>query len=119
MTSEINGIFCHSSMVDRIATMLNYFLGTLVGPKKENFKVKDKKEYEFDPAHTVKDICQIYINLKNSEEFCMAVLQDGRSYSSKLFPFAENVLSEYFVFILSRESCNLFFYIQFESVAEI
>lgn len=39
LTSEIKGIFCHSSIVDRIASMLNYFLLHLVGPKKGNFKV--------------------------------------------------------------------------------
>ncbi|KAL1451486.1 hypothetical protein WDU94_005859 [Cyamophila willieti] len=39
LTSEIKSIFCHSTMVDRIAAMLNYFLFHLVGPKKKNFKV--------------------------------------------------------------------------------
>lgn len=48
ITTEIKSIFCHSSMVDRITAMLNYFLLNLVGPNKEKFKVKDKKEFEFD-----------------------------------------------------------------------
>lgn len=39
LTSETTGIFCHASMVDRVASMLNYFLLHLVGPKKGNFKV--------------------------------------------------------------------------------
>lgn len=39
LTSEVQGIFCHASMVDRVAAMLNYFLLHLVGPKKGNFKV--------------------------------------------------------------------------------
>lgn len=39
LTTETKGIFCHSTMVDRIAGMLNYFLLHLVGPKKRNFKV--------------------------------------------------------------------------------
>lgn len=39
LTSEIKSIFCHSTMVDRVAAMLNYFLCHLVGPKKKNFKV--------------------------------------------------------------------------------
>lgn len=115
LTSETKRIFCHSSMVDRVAAMLNYFLLHLVGPKKENFKVsfccgletngfginltfflqvKDKKEFEFDPAHTVKEICAIYLNLKDCEEFCLAVSQDGRSYSPELFQYAENILSK-------------------------
>jgi ubiquitin conjugation factor E4 A len=39
LTSKITSIFCHLTMVDRIAEMLNYFLSHLVGPKKKNFKV--------------------------------------------------------------------------------
>jgi len=39
LTSEIKSIFCHPTMVDRVAAMLNYFLCHLVGPKKKNFKV--------------------------------------------------------------------------------
>uniref|UniRef100_A0A336LVS4 Ubiquitin conjugation factor E4 A n=1 Tax=Culicoides sonorensis TaxID=179676 RepID=A0A336LVS4_CULSO len=92
LTTETKGIFCDSTFVDRIASMLNYFLLHLVGPKKRNLKVKDKKEFEFDPAHTVREICQIYINLQDSDEFCLAVSNDGRSYSPELFEFAEQVL---------------------------
>ncbi|XP_054743888.1 ubiquitin conjugation factor E4 A [Anastrepha obliqua] len=92
LTTEIKSIFCHNSMVDRIAAMLNYFLLNLVGPQKERFKVKDKKEFEFDPAQTVLEICRIYINLSSSDQFCLAVSQDGRSYSSQLFTYAENIL---------------------------
>lgn len=54
--------------------------------------MKDKKEFEFDPAHTVREISHIYINLQDSKEFCLAVSNDGRSYSPELFVFAEQVL---------------------------
>lgn len=97
LTSRIGGIFCHASMRERMAAMLNYFLLHLVGPNKGNFKVKDRKEFEFDPAHTVREICQIYINLEASDEFALAVSQDGRSYSGQLFVFAEQVLGECYV----------------------
>lgn len=39
LTTEIDGIFCHAALVDRVAAMLNYFLMHLVGPNKGNFKV--------------------------------------------------------------------------------
>lgn len=39
LTSEITSIFCHPTMVDRIASMLNYLLLQLVGPNKKNLKV--------------------------------------------------------------------------------
>ncbi|KAJ9594013.1 hypothetical protein L9F63_014573, partial [Diploptera punctata] len=92
LTSKITSIFSHSTMVDRIASMLNYFLYHLVGPNKKNFKVKDQKEYEFNPANIVMDICKIYVHLYESDSFCLAVSQDGRSYSPQLFTLAEDVL---------------------------
>lgn len=39
LTSEIKSIFCHPTMVDRIASMLNYYLFKLVGPNKKELKV--------------------------------------------------------------------------------
>jgi ubiquitin conjugation factor E4 A len=39
MSSEVRSVLCHSTMVDRVAAMLNYFLYHLVGPNKKNFKV--------------------------------------------------------------------------------
>lgn len=55
-------------------------------------QVKNKETFDFDPANTVKQICSIYLNLKESDEFCLAITQDGRSYSPELFKFAENTL---------------------------
>nr|XP_022906480.1 ubiquitin conjugation factor E4 A [Onthophagus taurus] len=92
LTSKITIVFTHSTMVDRIAAMLNYFLLKLVGPNQKNFKVRDNKEYSFEPAATVLDICKIYVHLKESEAFCLAVSQDGRSYSPQLFKQTEDVL---------------------------
>lgn len=54
--------------------------------------MKNPEKYSFDPVDTVLNICRIYINLKDSEAFCLAVSQDGRSYSPQLFKFAEDVL---------------------------
>jgi len=39
LTTEIKSIFCHPTMMDRIASMLNYLLLQLVGPNKKNLKV--------------------------------------------------------------------------------
>ncbi|XP_068633346.1 ubiquitin conjugation factor E4 A isoform X2 [Battus philenor] len=92
LTAHAPYVFCHPTLVDRIASMLNYFLLHLVGPNKKNFKVKDMKEFEFDPASTVLDICRMYVELGSNEKFCAAVSDDGRSYSPQLFTLAETVL---------------------------
>lgn len=39
LTAHAPYVFCHPTLVDRIASMLNYFLLHLVGPNKKNFKV--------------------------------------------------------------------------------
>ncbi|KAJ2949120.1 hypothetical protein O0L34_g6062 [Tuta absoluta] len=92
LTAHAPFVFCHPTLVERIASMLNYFLLHLVGPNKKNFKVKDMKEFDFDPASTVLDICRMYVELGTNERFCAAVSDDGRSYSPQLFTLAEAVL---------------------------
>lgn len=42
LTTYIQSIFCHPTMVDRIASMLNYLLLQLVGPKSKTLKVSRK-----------------------------------------------------------------------------
>jgi len=86
ITTEVKSIFCHSTFVDRMASMLNYFLVKLVGPKQKEFTVKDKKNYDFKPQEMVHNISSIYLNLQSSDLFCQAILEDERSYSSELFP---------------------------------
>lgn len=56
--------------------------------------MNDQKEYAFNPANLVLNICEIYINLSKSESFTLAVSQDGRSYSPELFKLADNVLGK-------------------------
>lgn len=52
------------------------------------------KEYEFEPAKTVLDICRMYVELGSNDRFCAAVSDDGRSYSPQLFTLAEAVLGK-------------------------
>lgn len=68
--------------------------------------MNDQKEYAFDPANLVLNICEIYINLSKNENFTLAVSQDGRSYSPELFKLADNVLGKRFCFFFT-------FYLQF------
>ena len=63
-----------------------------IGPKSKTLKVKDFEEYDFKPRETVSIICQLYLNLGDSDKFCLAVSRDGRSYSPDLFLQAEKVL---------------------------
>lgn len=54
--------------------------------------MKKFEEFQFVPKILVSNICKIYINLGDYDNFCLAVSQDGRSYSHELFEQAEVVL---------------------------
>ncbi|XP_046891178.1 ubiquitin conjugation factor E4 A [Hypomesus transpacificus] len=94
LTSEIKGIFVHPFLAERIISMLNYFLQHLVGPKMGALKVKDFSEFDFKPQQLVSDICTIYLNLGDEENFCATVPKDGRSYSPILFSQTVRVLKK-------------------------
>ena len=92
LTEVISQVFTHSTMVDRIASMLNYFLKNLVGPNRKSFKVKNLEEFSFRPGEIVTDICKIYLNLQSCDDFLASVSRDGRSYTPELFQQATEVL---------------------------
>ena len=92
LTKDISAVFTHSTMVDRIAAMLNYFLKSLVGPERKSFKVKNLEQFSFRPAEIVKHICKIYTHYAECPSFIRAVSSDGRSYSPELFVQAKSVL---------------------------
>ncbi|GFS09230.1 ubiquitin conjugation factor E4 A [Elysia marginata] len=94
LTGQIQSIFCHATFVDRMASMLNYFLCRLVGPKQKEFIVKDKENFDFKPQETVSNILAIYLNLQGSELFCKAVFEDQRSYTPELFSQACQVMEK-------------------------
>uniref|UniRef100_A0A8C8YNK4 Ubiquitin conjugation factor E4 n=1 Tax=Prolemur simus TaxID=1328070 RepID=A0A8C8YNK4_PROSS len=94
LTSEIRSLFVHPFLAERIISMLNYFLQHLVGPKMGALKVKDFSEFDFKPQQLVSDICTIYLNLGDEENFCATVPKDGRSYSPTLFAQTVRVLKK-------------------------
>lgn len=61
--------------------------------------MKDSQDYDFEPANIVLNISRIYVNLSESDAFCLAISQDGRSYSQQLFVQAEDVLGKLTYFL--------------------
>ncbi|KAL6116164.1 ube4a [Pungitius sinensis] len=94
LTSEIKEIFVPPFLAERVISLLNYFLQHLVGPKMGALKVKDFSEFDFKPQQLVSDICTIYLNLGDEENFCARVPKDGRSYSPTLFSQTVRVLKK-------------------------
>lgn len=95
MTEQITAPFLLPEMVERVASMLNYFLLQLVGPQRKSLSLKDPEKYEFRPKKLLNKIVNIYVHLARGDKdniFPAAITRDGRSYNDQLFSAAANVL---------------------------
>ncbi|KAM0846224.1 hypothetical protein ACQ4PT_055809 [Festuca glaucescens] len=82
-------------MVERVASMLNYFLLQLAGPQRKSLTVKDPEKYEFKPKQLLTQIATIYVHIARGDKediFPAAISKDGRSYNEHLFASAGNIL---------------------------
>ncbi|GMM56340.1 ubiquitin-ubiquitin ligase [Maudiozyma humilis] len=91
-TKDIPKSFVTPEIVDRLASMLNYNLESLVGPKCGELKVKDPEQYSFDPKELLKALCSVYINLANEDDFVKAVARDTRSFNVDFIKKAIDIL---------------------------
>ncbi|KAF5748968.1 ubiquitin conjugation factor E4 [Tripterygium wilfordii] len=94
-SEQITAPFLLPEMMERVASMLNYFLLQLVGPQRKSLTLKDPEKYEFRPKQLLKQIVCIYVHLaKGDTENCFpaAISRDGRSYNDQLFSAAADVL---------------------------
>ena len=92
-------------IVDRLAGMLDYNLGSLVGPKCGELKVKDPSKYSFNPKSLLTSLSTVYINLAAQPEFVSAVARDGRSFRKELFERAVHILGNK-TGLVSHEFCQ-------------
>ncbi|KAB1211486.1 putative ubiquitin conjugation factor E4 [Morella rubra] len=94
-SEQITAPFLLPEMVERVASMLNYFLLQLVGPQRKSLSLKDPEKYEFRPKHLLKQIVYMYVHLARGDTeniFPAAISKDGRSYNEQLFGAAADVL---------------------------
>ncbi|WOL01706.1 putative ubiquitin conjugation factor E4 [Canna indica] len=94
-SEQIPAPFLLPEMVERVASMLNYFLLQLAGPQRRSLSVKDPEKYEFRPRQLLKQIAEIYVHIARGDKeniFPAAISKDGRSYNEKLFASAADIL---------------------------
>ncbi|KAM3363778.1 putative ubiquitin conjugation factor E4 [Capsicum galapagoense] len=94
-SEQITVPFLLPEMVERVASMLNYFLLQLVGPQRKSLSLKDPEKYEFRPKELLKQIVKIYVHLARGDKekiFPAAIIRDGRSYNEQIFSAAVDVL---------------------------
>ena len=84
-TEALANSFTKPEIVQRLADMLDYNLDVMVGPKSSNLIVKEPQEYSFNPKALLSELLDVYLNLKDKENFVFAIARDGRSYKPRTF----------------------------------
>ncbi|KAF2283608.1 hypothetical protein GH714_012184 [Hevea brasiliensis] len=94
-SEQITAPFLLPEMVERVASMLNYFLLKLVGLQRKSLSLRDPEKYEFSPKQLLKQFVHVYVHLARGDTeniFPAAISKDGRSYNEQLFSAAADVL---------------------------
>ncbi|KAL2135928.1 hypothetical protein VTI74DRAFT_6311 [Chaetomium olivicolor] len=79
-TTTLSESFTMPEIVQRLASMLDYNLDILTGPKSKTLKVENPEKYFFNPKTLLPELVDIFLNLGSSPAFVEAVAADGRSY---------------------------------------
>ncbi|XP_013189740.2 ubiquitin conjugation factor E4 B isoform X1 [Amyelois transitella] len=93
LTVEIKEPFLRAELVDRLASMLNFNLQQLCGPKCKNLKVRRPEKYGWEPRRLLSQLVNIYLHL-DSPVFHAALAADERSFRKELFEEAAARLSK-------------------------
>lgn len=91
-TEALASSFTMPEIVQRLADMLDYNLDAMVGARNTQLIVDNPGEYGFNPKTLLAEIIDIYLNLRNRENFVFAVARDGRSYKPAIFEKATLIL---------------------------
>lgn len=91
-TDALAESFTMPEIVQRLADMLDYNLDVMVGPKSGELRVENPGEYAFNPKSLLAGIIDVYLNLKDKDNFVLAVARDGRSYKPANFEKATTIL---------------------------
>ena len=94
-TNALADSFTMPEIVQRLADMLDYNLDAMVGPKSRDLVVEKPQDYSFEPKVLLSEIVDVYLNLKDKENFVYAVARDGRSYKPANLDQAAKILAKF------------------------
>ncbi|EFO24479.2 U-box domain-containing protein [Loa loa] len=85
LTADAPEPFYEPLLGERLASMLDYNVSQLCGPKCTELKVRDAvRRFMWEPRALLQQIVNVYLNL-SSEKFAECIANDERSYSPEVF----------------------------------
>lgn len=84
LTDDIKEPFLRPELIDRLASMLNFNMHQLCGPKCNDLKVRSPHKFGWDPRRLLSQLFDIYLHL-SCEEFAAAIAADERSFDKDFF----------------------------------
>ncbi|VDM95314.1 unnamed protein product [Thelazia callipaeda] len=85
LTANAPQPFYEPLLGERLASMLDYNVSQLCGPKCTELKVRDAvRRFMWEPRALLQQIVNVYLNL-SSEKFAECIANDERSYSPEVF----------------------------------
>lgn len=94
-TEALADSFTKKEVVVRLAHMLDYNLEALVGPKRSHLQVENPEAYGWNPRDMLREVTDVYLNLRSKQSFIDAVATDGRSYRPEYWNEAYRILEKF------------------------
>lgn len=84
LTIDIKEPFLRPELIDRLASMLNFNMHQLCGPKCKDLKVRAPHKFGWDPRKLLSQLFDIYLHL-SCDKFAAAIAADERSFDKDFF----------------------------------
>lgn len=84
LTVDIKEPFMCPELIDRLASMLNFNMRQLCGPKCKDLKVRSPQKFGWDPRRLLSQLFDIYLHL-DCDKFAEAIAADERSFEKDFF----------------------------------
>ncbi|KAL4707873.1 hypothetical protein ACJJTC_010308 [Scirpophaga incertulas] len=85
LTVEIKEPFLRAELVERLASMLNFNLQQLCGPKCKNLKVRRPERYGWEPRRLLSQLVDIYLHLDSPQFHAALAADEGPPAFGKTF----------------------------------
>ena len=92
--SCLQDYFIKEQKAERLANLLNYCLDEFTS-KSSQLKIKNKKDYEFNPSYIMESMIKIYSYFSTYEQFVEFIVMDERSYKYDNFLKAIKVKNDF------------------------